>query len=198
MKEIAAFFASITLFFSSAFQAIPTAIKNRVLSTTPPAASTSATPTASIDPTGTPISTPAPTSTPSPKPAAPIYTHSPDADLGTMGFTVEGGQNTINCDGSTCHLKVHGPFTITAYVKNAGTGMAANVPYVWYDNDVVIKRGVIDHLAPNVETSVRASFNSSSYSGLHKHRVEINPDKTLPEGTRAPNIGRNSWTVEPF
>lgn len=207
MDLIAAVIASIAVFITTSFQGFPPGfIKNPLKSDqsvqVPKATSKMETEVKHTpDPTHQATISPKPpvmTVTPSPTSSIQTYIHSPDADLGHMGFTVEGGQHTNTCSGGMCTLKVHGPFTITAYVINYGTGMAANVPYIWYDNDVVIKQGIIDHLAPKVETSIHMNFNSTSYSGLHKHRFVINPDKSLPEGTVAPNEGRNPWTVEPF
>lgn len=203
-EKITSFLASVFLFVTSSFQVITNSITNTA-SPTPVVPIVSVSPTISpaisetptIQPSITKTVEPTATITPTIKPTQ-TYTHSSNADLGQMGFTVEGGQNSNTCSGGMCYLKVHGPFTITAYVKNFGTGMAANVPYVWYDNDVVIKQGTIGHLAPNVETSISVGFNSATYSGLHNHRFVINPNKTLPEGSMAPNEGKNPWTVEPF
>lgn len=127
-----------------------------------------------------------------------VYTHSPDADLGANGFTVSGGQNSITTGSGIAHLKVHGTFTVNAYVWNYGTGIAANIPYVYYDNDQIIKKGTIDHLAPGAETTIQVSFDSATYSGLHTHRFVINPDRSLIEKTYTTNTMQNPWSVEPF
>src|SRR5579859_6766793 len=147
-------------------------------------------------PTVTPIPTPTPVPSPTPKPIT--YVHSPDSALGVNGFTVTGGQNNEGGGQGIIILKVHGEFTFHAFIWNYGTGMAANVPYIWYDNDKIIKQGVIDHLAPGAETNVTVSFNSVSYSGQHVHKFVINPGSKLPEKSYATSVGNNPWMVEPF
>jgi hypothetical protein len=158
----------------------------------------SSSPAASSDISAKPsnITSPAPSATP--QTSEKTYTHSADSDLGQNAFTISGGQHSESSSGGVIHLKVSGTFTIHSYIKNFGTGMAANVPYVWYDNDKIIKQGIIDHLAPGAETTVNMSFNSANYSGEHKHRFVINPDHTVPEKTYTTNEGWNPWFVEPF